>query len=174
MLFLRSVAVALALVATGCASGGITRGPRPFPAPGGSSKPGVTDSREPRSSLATVIVATALSLRGTPYRAGGSDLRGFDCSGFTRFVFAEHGVRLPRETERQFEFGIEVEPTDVEAGDLIFFSTEKRGASHVAIAIGNGEFVHAPSSAGTVRIEKLAASYWKTRLVGVRRIRPRV
>ena len=64
----------------------------------------------------------------------------------------------------------EVRLTDVRPGDLIFFETVSRGASHVGMAIGGNEFVHAPSSTGVVRVERFSSSYWASRFVGVRRI----
>jgi cell wall-associated NlpC family hydrolase len=116
------------------------------------------------------IVTTALDLRGVPYRNGGADVSGFDCSGFTQFVFAQHGLLLPREVRDQFGVGLAVDPGQLEPGDLVFFTTTAPGASHVAIAIGGDEFVHAPSSSGVVRIEHLSSRYWSRRLVGVRRV----
>jgi peptidoglycan DL-endopeptidase CwlO len=115
-------------------------------------------------------VGTALAQRGTPYRNGGADPMGFDCSGFTQYVFAQHGVTLPRAVHDQFKEGKPVKTADILAGDLLFFTTTDPGASHVAIAIGSDQFVHAPSSAGVVRVERLSVSYWATRFVGARRI----
>ena len=116
------------------------------------------------------LTGMALSLRGTRYRNGGSDPGGFDCSGFTQYVFGQHGVSLPRDVKDQFDKGKAVKPADIAAGDLIFFSTVAPGASHVGIALGGDEFVHAPSSTGVVRVERLASMYWSQRFVGARRI----
>jgi cell wall-associated NlpC family hydrolase len=115
-------------------------------------------------------VATALTFRGTPYRNGGSDPSGFDCSGFVQWVFAMHGLRLPREVREQYRVGGDIDADDVQPGDLVFFETVSRGASHVGIAIGGGEFVHAPSSRGVVRIERFTSGYWAQRWVGARRV----
>jgi cell wall-associated NlpC family hydrolase len=116
-------------------------------------------------------VDTAPRLRGVPYRDGGTDPNGFDCSGFTQYVFGAHGVSLPRDVRAQFGAGRRVKPRDVAAGDLLFFEIEGDGPSHVAIALGGtDEFVHAPSSTGVVRVERLSASYWARRFVGVRRV----
>jgi cell wall-associated NlpC family hydrolase len=68
-------------------------------------------------------VSLALSLRGTPYRNGGSDLAGFDCSGFVQWVFAQQGVALPREVKQQYRVGRDIDTGDVKAGDLVFFET---------------------------------------------------
>ncbi len=116
------------------------------------------------------LVGTALALRGTPYRNGGSDPGGFDCSGFTQYVFAQYGVTLPRDVRSQFGVGASVKAEDLEAGDIVFFTTTEPGPSHVAIAIGGDQFVHAPSSSGVVRVEHLGSSYWSPRFIGARRI----
>lgn len=159
--------LALTALAGGCASSGAT--PRPFPVPGGRPSESSAD-RPPGGAVTGSIAGIALALRGTPYRNGGSDPDGFDCSGFTQYVFNEHGVALPREVRDQFKVGRSVKPNEVEPGDLLFFSTVAPGVSHVAIALGGGEFIHAPSSTGVVRVEHLASSYWSRRFVGARRI----
>jgi cell wall-associated NlpC family hydrolase len=117
------------------------------------------------------VAGTALSLRGAPYRNGGADPSGFDCSGFIWYVFAQHGIRIGRTVGEQFREGVEVSPDALEAGDLLFFSTDAAGASHVGMAIGGDEFVHAPSSRGIVRVERLSSSYWAPRYVGAKRLR---
>jgi cell wall-associated NlpC family hydrolase len=116
------------------------------------------------------LVGTALSLRGAPYRNGGTDPAGFDCSGFTQYVFAQYGVKLPRDVREQYREGKAVTPEDLEAGDLVFFTTTDPGASHVGIAVGGDEFVHAPSSAGVVRVERLSSKYWADRFLAAKRV----
>jgi len=111
-----------------------------------------------------------MMLRGIPYRNGGSDPSGFDCSGFVQWVFAQNGVRLPREVREQYQAGNKIDLRDVEPGDLLFFETVSRGASHVGVAIGGDQFVHAPSSTGVVRVERFTAAYWSRRFVGARRV----
>jgi cell wall-associated NlpC family hydrolase len=105
-----------------------------------------------------------------PYRNGGSDPSGFDCSGFVQWVFAQNGRSLPREVHDQYGIGQKIDRDDVRPGDLVFFETEKHGPSHVGIALGGDEFVHAPSSRGVVRVENYAIDYWQKRYVGARRI----
>ncbi len=173
-------ALALAAGSMACASTGAV--PRPFPMPGGSpAAPGASPPDAPPAGPASVrsgrasldgyaLVGTALALRGAPYRNGGSDPNGFDCSGFTKFVFGQYGVSLPRAVRDQFRSGKLVKPDDLAPGDLVFFATTEPGASHVAIAIGGDEFIHAPSSKGVVRVEHLSAAYWSQRFVGVRRV----
>jgi cell wall-associated NlpC family hydrolase len=179
-----ALATALSVLLTGCASTGAV--PRPFPMPQATKSPTTlpvppAPSPEPmpapsRAEIATpaeayAIVGTALELRGVPYRNGGADLKGFDCSGFTQYVFAQHGVSLPRAVRDQFSMAKQqVTPNDLEPGDLLFFTTTEPGASHVAIAVGGNEFIHAPSSTGVVRVERLSARYWADRFVGARRI----
>jgi cell wall-associated NlpC family hydrolase len=116
------------------------------------------------------LVGTALGLRGAPYKNGGADPNGFDCSGFTQYVFAQQGLALPRDVREQFQVGREVAETDLEPGDLVFFATVASGPSHVGIAIGGDQFVHAPSSNGVVRVERLSAAYWSRRFLTARRV----
>ena len=112
-----------------------------------------------------------MGLRGTPYRNGGTDpSTGFDCSGFVQWVFAQHGIHLPRDVEMQYGAGKKIDVNDLHPGDLIFFHTDGNGASHVGLAIGGDEFVHAPSSRGVVRVERFSTTYWRRRIVGARRI----
>jgi len=118
----------------------------------------------------SALVGTALALRGFPYRNGGNDQNGFDCSGFTQYVFAQYGITLPRAVRDQFQFGKPVRPDELTAGDIVFFTTTDPGPSHVAIAIGSDQFVHAPSSTGVVRVERLSSSYWSPRFIGARRV----
>jgi cell wall-associated NlpC family hydrolase len=134
--------------------------------------PGATASAPPvAGGISTApLIATALSYRGVPYRNGGSDPSGFDCSGFVQWVFAQQGRALPREVHDQFDVGKRVDRDDVKPGDLVFFHTDGKGASHVGIALGNDEFVHAPSSRGVVRIEKYTVEYWDKRYIGARRV----
>lgn len=165
----------LALLATACATTGAT--PRPFPVPGPPPAPVAESpaaapdtSRDPYA-----ISGTALSLRGAPYRDGGSDPSGFDCSGLVWYVFDHHGVHVPRTVTEQFQAGHPVDQSDLRPGDLLFFDTSDAGArrsraTHVAISIGGDEFVHAPSAMGQVRVERLGSSYWGPRFLEARRV----
>ena len=175
-----ALALVVSTLAGACASSG-NAVPRPFPLPGnaGTAGTGGTESRAriqppapPQASTVDgyALVGTALSFRGAPYRNGGADPQGFDCSGFTQYVFAQYGVSLPREVREQFEQGKSVKGgEELAAGDLLFFTTVAPGATHVGIAIGGDQFVHAPSSTGVVRVERLSASYWSARYIGARR-----
>ena len=160
----------------------LTGAPRPGRSPSPSRPPARVRAETPADATTAVeagrslppdtyaLVGTALELRGVRYRNGGADPGGFDCSGFTQYVFARHGVKLPRSVRDQFDKGTSVRPEDVREGDLLFFSIDGPGASHVAIAVGGDTFVHAPSSSGVVRVERLASRYWANRFVGARRI----
>jgi cell wall-associated NlpC family hydrolase len=170
---LLAAALAAALFAWSCASSGAT--PRPFPGvPGAPDEPEAPANREAPGAARVdpaLLVQTALSLRGTPYRNGGSNPKGFDCSGLVQYVFAQHGVTLPREVREQAQLGQEIRLAGIERGDLIFFRIASTDVSHVGVAIGGDEFIHAPSARGVVRVEKFSAPYWSRRIVGVRRIR---
>jgi cell wall-associated NlpC family hydrolase len=167
--------ILIALTGAACATTGAT--PRPFPgapappaarkAPAPEPPPIVVPETPPRPDD---LISTALMLRGVPYRNGGSDPSGFDCSGFVQWVFAQNGVRLPREVSTQYGVGTNVDLDEVQPGDLLFFETVSRGASHVGLAIGGDQFVHAPSSTGVVRVERFSSSYWNPRFVGARRV----
>ena len=173
MTWMQRTVIVAAAATSACASTGAV--PRPFPMPSGSSAPATAPSAAPGSSMPKgvdgyALVGTALSLRGAPYRNGGSDPSGFDCSGFTQYVFAQYGVSLPREVREQYRLGTTIDTRDLAPGDLVFFSTTDPGVSHVAIVIGSDQFVHAPSSSGVVRVERLSSSYWGPRFIGARRI----
>jgi cell wall-associated NlpC family hydrolase len=144
--------------------------PAPDPAAIGRTGDAEPGGSPTSSAASSTVVRTALGLLGVPYRNGGSDPSGFDCSGLVQWVSARHGTALPREVRDQYRVGREIDLDDVEPGDLIFFETIARGASHVGVVIGEGRFLHAPSSNGVVRIEPYNANYWIRRFVGVRRV----
>lgn len=122
------------------------------------------------------VAEYAMGFRGVPYRLGGADPAGFDCSGLVRYVFAQYGVSVPRVVEEQYEQGRKIKASRLKPGDLVFFNTKNRGrdASHVGIALGEDRFLHAPNSTGVVRVETLGSTYWGSRYVGARRIAPPV
>ncbi len=86
-------------------------------------------------------------------------------------MFGQHGIRVARTVGEQFREGADVSAETLQPGDLLFFNTQGPGASHVGMAIGGDEFVHAPSSRGEVRVERISAPYWSSRYVGARRLR---
>jgi len=118
------------------------------------------------------VLDTARSLIGTPYRpAGESPQQGFDCSGFVKWVYARHGVRLPRRTSDQLMIGRPVAREELQAGDLVFFAPSgKLSSLHVGIFDGHGGFIHSPSPGGRVREEHLLAPYWRSSYYAANRV----
>lgn len=116
------------------------------------------------------IVLFAERFIGTPYLYGGKTVEGFDCSGFIWFVFNHFGISLPRTSEIQYEVGISVERSDLQVGDLVYFSdTYKEGISHSGIYLGNNDFISATSSAG-VKVVSLDNVYWNAHYTGAKRV----
>jgi cell wall-associated NlpC family hydrolase len=136
------------------------------PAASSASDHRLTDHRYDGRAVAEY----ALAFQGVPYRFGGADPGGFDCSGLVHYVFAQYGIDLPRIVEEQWQTGDTVKTKDIKPGDLLFFSTKGPGASHVAIALDGDRFVHAPNSTGVVRVEALTSSYWGSHYLGARRV----
>ena len=123
------------------------------------------------SALARELALHALSLVGTPYRFGGaSPDSGFDCSGLVFYVYQRGiGVALPRDTQRLSEVGASVADA-LEPGDLVFFNTTGRAYSHVGIYLGEGRFIHAPTTGGAVQLVDIRERYWQMRYDGARRL----
>ena len=121
------------------------------------------------------IEERARSQIGAPYRYGGESPSGFDCSGFTRWVYRGHGADLPHSSQAQFDLAGEhgykrVWPrSDLETGDLVFHDTGSGRVGHAGIYVGNGKFISATSSEG-VQVRSLYDSYWGPRWVGATRI----
>ncbi len=126
-------------------------------------------SRDSSTTSVRRIIQTSMRYTGVPYVFGGTSPNGFDCSGFTRYVFAQSGVYLPRMADEQFEIGRAVSYSRLQPGDLVFFSTYAAGASHSGIYLGDGKFISATSSRG-VAIDRMNSSYWGPRYVGARRV----
>jgi len=125
---------------------------------------------------ASDMVVAAMNFIGVRYRRGGDSAEtGFDCSGFTRHVFAlSLGLALPRRADEQAAMpGLaKVEKSDLKPGDLVFFNTMRRTFSHVGIYIGDNRFVHAPSHGKDVRTDDMTFAYWAKRFTGARRAEP--
>ena len=118
------------------------------------------------------LLQKALALLGTPYRWGGTDPdKGFDCSGLVGYVFRNAlGVELPRVSRDMARTGqLVTERAKLAAGDLVFFGRRGR-VDHVGIYVGEGRFVHAPSTGGTVRLDHLDGPYWRDHYSGARRV----
>lgn len=118
------------------------------------------------------IAIHAMALVGTPYRYGGNTPDGgFDCSGLVNYVVNQAmRVQLPRSTMEMSAVGSELERAQLTAGDLVFFNTTGQPFSHVGIYVGDNQFVHAPSSGGTVRLDDMSKAYWTKRYAGARRL----
>jgi cell wall-associated NlpC family hydrolase len=115
----------------------------------------------------------AISLLGTPYRAGGSHPdTGMDCSGFVRHVFERMaGIRLPRSSREISQQGRSLIAAELQPGDLVFFNTLDQAFSHVGVYVGENRFIHASSSrTGTVMVSDMTQPYWSRRFDGARRL----
>lgn len=115
------------------------------------------------------IVATGKKYLGVPYVFGGTTPSGFDCSGFLQYVFKQNGFNIPRLADEQYKLGKAAQTSQLEPGDLVFFSTYEPGASHCGIYVGDGNFMHASSSKG-IRVDSLSNDYWRPRYLGGRKI----
>ncbi|EHJ47291.1 NLP/P60 protein [Solidesulfovibrio carbinoliphilus subsp. oakridgensis] len=116
------------------------------------------------------MLRTANTQIGTPYRSGGCNPNtGFDCSGFTTWVFNRYGIHLPRSSREQYQMGTMVAKNNLRKGDLVFFRS-KRGVNHVGIYLENGKFIHSASNGKTVTISHLEEDYWRTHYAGGRRV----
>ncbi len=112
----------------------------------------------------------ALEYRGVRYRWGGMSTRGMDCSGLVALVLRDYGIKAPHNSKALYKLGKQVSREDLQPGDLVFFHTTRAGISHVGIYIGDGKFVHASSSKGRVRVDRLDTGYYSRRYVGARRV----
>lgn len=140
--------------------GGKSTGVTPSP---GALKGGPVDN------MADKIIATAKQYLGVPYLWGGTTPNGFDCSGYTQYVFRAHGITLPRSSSQQYTVGTYVSKGNLKPGDLVFFDVEGNGISHVGIYVGNNQFIHCSTSKGVV-ITSLSSTYWAPRYYGARRV----
>ena len=147
--------VAAVLLVAGCAGTPTVVEPQPT----------VSDARGP-------VVQLALSMVGVRYRYGGADpAAGFDCSGLVYYTFTSNGHAVPRTSQDQFKTAHKIPLAEAAEGDLVFFQDQER-LSHVGIYLGDGRFVHAPSSGGAVSVARLDAPYYQRHLVAVGRLLP--
>ncbi len=125
------------------------------------------DLRSPSEAL----VRHGMTYVGVRYRFGGTTREtGLDCSGLMLNVFQHAGVDLPRRATDMARLGIKVDKHDLQPGDLVFFNTRRQAYSHVGLYVGDGQFLHAPSSGGQVRLEDMKGRYWVARYNGARRL----
>ena len=164
--------LALALLVAGGLAGCAGAPPRPS----AGRAPAVPATRPPLDldpAGREASVAQAMLLVNTPYRYGGNTpAGGFDCSGLVQYVFSQvaEGVRLPRSTAQWAAATVPVDQPALQRGDLVFFNTTGAAFSHMGIYVGGGQFVHAPSTGGTVRKEAVASRYFGPRYQGGRRV----
>lgn len=152
--------MATALLAAGCA--GTTAMPEPESI---TAVPSRSIARGPIAQL-------ALSMVGVRYRYGGSDpTAGFDCSGLVYYTYTSNGHPVPRTSREQFNVAREIPFAQAVEGDLVFFRDQET-LSHVGIYLGDGRFVHAPSSGGTVSVASIDTPYYQRHLVAVGRLLP--
>lgn len=123
-------------------------------------------------AAANAVLMRAISLVGTPYRYGGNTPEGgFDCSGLVNYVYRDMlDLQLPRSSRDLAAWqGPKIIPEQLATADLVFFGSGGQ-VSHVGIYVGEGRFVHAPSTGGTVRLDHLDGHYWRDHYSGARRV----
>lgn len=118
------------------------------------------------------IVQLALSMVGVQYRYGGADpAEGFDCSGLVYYAYSSNGHAVPRTSRAQFDAALKIPFAQATEGDLLFFQ-DQESLSHVGIYLGDGRFVHAPSSGDSVRVASIDSPYYQRHLVAAGRLLP--
>jgi len=117
------------------------------------------------------LVRVAAGLIGTPYKFGGDDPRGFDCSGLVFYSFDRLGIEVPRTAADQRRAARSVEPESLTPGDLVFFRTTARRVDHVGIYAGDGRFIHAPRAGAVVSYAYLDDPYYRQHFVSAGRLR---
>lgn len=122
-------------------------------------------TREAEAARGRAVAAVAESLIGTPYRFGGADDRGFDCSGLAVYAYGKIGIAIPRSAAEQRGAAHAVPLEDLLPGDLLFFHIRSRHVDHVAIYVGGGRFIHAPRSGALVSYGSLAQRFFRRHLV---------
>ena len=129
------------------------------------------DYNAPAPAGSAAVVDVAKQYLGVPYVYGGSSPKGFDCSGFTKYVFAQFGVSLNRTASGQASNGVWVAKSDLQPGDLVLFGPYSGGGiGHAGIYIGGGNMIHAPKPGRSVCIESINSSYYASRYVQARRL----
>jgi cell wall-associated NlpC family hydrolase len=129
---------------------------------------------QPWKSDIGLIINKAYELTGIKYKLGGSKPEtGFDCSQFVKYVFEQAlNLSLPPSARSLSKIGETIRFEDLQPGDLVFFNTRKSKFSHVGIYVGNNEFIHAPRTGKTIRVENLTKNYWLKRFNGATRVDP--
>lgn len=167
-----ALALSTALLLAACGGGGshVRTAPRAMPAAAAPAAWPATIPADP--ARANAVLMRAISLVGTPYRYGGNTPEGgFDCSGLVNYVYRDMlDLRLPRTSRELAQVqGPRIAPDRLASGDLVFFGSAG-AVSHVGIYVGEGRFVHAPNSGGTVRLDRLDGHWWRDHYSGARRL----
>ncbi len=155
------------LLLTGCTPKRVVRPPEPRPE---SSQPPRTRPAPPVQQTGLAAAALARQQIGKLFRYGSEGPDEFDCSGLVMFVFEKQGIDLPRVAREQAAAGRRIDLDQLIPGDLLFFGERGRTISHVGIYVGDGDFVHAPSSGKVVRQDAVNSPWWRTRLRVIRRV----
>jgi cell wall-associated NlpC family hydrolase len=166
--FASAALAVIALLLAGC---GGKEQVRPSP-PAGSNQRQWPQVRPADPEAANAVLMRAIGLVGTPYTYGGNTPQsGFDCSGLVAYVYRDMlDLRLPRTSRELADIqGPRISPEKLVTADLVFFGS-KGSVSHVGIYVGEGRFVHAPSSGGTVRLDHLDGPYWRDHYSGAKRV----
>jgi cell wall-associated NlpC family hydrolase len=124
-----------------------------------------TAQTSPASHKGKQIVQEARKYLGTPYRYGGNNPAGFDCSGLVEYSHKKQGISVPRSTHTQLKQARRVSKNKLQPGDLVFFRLQGKKVSHVGIYAGNNEFIHSPSTGKKVSYARLDNPYWEKHLI---------
>ncbi|MEP7247197.1 MAG: C40 family peptidase [Gammaproteobacteria bacterium] len=157
--------ILVASMAAGCASA-----PRP-PAPPDAKRDAVGSSRLSPESSGEQLVRIATGLIGIPYKFGGDDPRGFDCSGLVFYSYDRMGVEVPRTAADQRRAAERVTRAELTPGDLVFFRNSTRVVDHVGIYAGAGRFIHSPRAGYVVSYAYLDDPYYLEHFAGAGRLR---
>ena len=118
----------------------------------------------PAVTIASEVARRALRYRGVPYVWGGTTSAGFDCSGFTRYLYAQFGIQLPHSSYAQWNAGRHISRSELRPGDIVFF-----GLGHVGLWLGHGRFIHAPHTGATVSVASIDTAWYADSYIGAMR-----
>ena len=125
---------------------------------------------ETQPTFGDEVALRAIALVGKPYRYGGADLHGFDCSGLVFYIYHQLGIELPRSAAEQQRYATKISRDDLQPGDLLFFRINRRRISHVGIYVGDNRFVHAPQTGRNVVLRNLDEEFFTKHWVSAGRI----